>query len=434
MAESEIFSVEAEPTFTPFWRRLPKFFTYPLQVGSMMRMGGSAAVGGIVLFMLPMLGLLFIVLLFLAFLKYAFVVMERTANGRFDEPHGMGDEKGELSQVFRMIGLLVILGIFVGLLGGLLGQVGEGLGWVLINILPPAGIMIIATNHSLLSALNPARVIDYIRTIGSPYLALCFLLLSLTSSSAWMQHFLAKHMDSWMVVPLIFFVQFYFILIMYHMMGYVIYQYHDKLGLHAEVSFDKAEAQLSPNKPAADPIMAQLAALMAEGKEQEAASMLREELRTKWERNDLHDRYQKLLVALGRTEPALQHARDFIGKLVMEKRMFQALDLCEWGLKTEPAFELGNPDHVYELAQAAQVGNRHKLALDLMRGFDKRYPGHKHTAHVYLLSAKILAEKYNRYVEAGKILRALQAKFPDHALVAEAKQYQQTLAKLEAIG
>jgi hypothetical protein len=433
MAEQERFSVESDPSFTPFWRRLPMFFVYPMQAGSLLRMGGYAAVAGIGLFIHPLFGGIFILLLFLAILKYAFVVMERTANGRFDEPHGMGEEKGEIGQVLRMIGLLLVFGFVVGLLEAVLGKLGEGAGWLIINILPPAGIMIIASTHSFWQALNPARILFYIRTIGSPYLALCFLLLSLTSSSSWLEGFLATHMRSLMVVPVIFFVEFYFILIMYHMMGYVIYQYHEKLGLHADVSYERAEANLSPNKQPADPIMAQLSTLMAEGKEAEAASLLREELRTKWERNDLHDRYQKLLVALGRTDTALLHAREFIGKLVLEKRMFQALDLCEWGLKTDPAFEPGNPDHVHELAQAAQVGNRHKLALDLMRGFDKRHPGHKHTAHVYLLSARILAEKYNRYVEAGKILRALQAKFPDHALATEAKQYQQAIAKFETI-
>jgi hypothetical protein len=434
MAEKEIFSVATEPTFTPFWRRLPRFFFYPMQLGPMLRMGLGALVCAFGLFM-GVFGFLIALFIFLAFLKYSFVVLERTATGRFDEPNNMnGEEGGEISQVFRMIGFFIILGIVLGLLKSFLGTVGEDLNWVLVNILPPAGIMIIATSHSLARALNPAQIFFYIRTIGSPYLALCFLLLSLTESSLWLQMFLDKHVDSWVVVPLIIFVQLYFILIIYHMMGYVIYQYHDKLGLQAAVSFEKAEAQLSPNKPAPDPIMAQLGALMAEGKEQEAASMLREELRTKWERNDLHERYQKLLVALGKHDVALLHARDFIGKLVMEKRMFQALDLCEWGLKTDPAFQLGNPDHVHELAAAANVANRHKLALDLMRGFDKRYPGHKHTAPVYLLSAKILAEKYHKYVEAGKILRALQAKFPGHELATEAKKYQEAFAKLEAIG
>ena len=102
-------------------------------------------------------------------------------------------------------------------------------------------------------------------------------------------------------------------------------------------------------------MLAKLGALMAEGKEEEACGLLREELRTNWERNDLHERYQRLLQALGKRELALDHARDFIGKLVLEKKLMQALDLCEKYLKDDPAFQPKNADHVHELASAACV-------------------------------------------------------------------------------
>ncbi|HEY5994122.1 MAG TPA: hypothetical protein VIU46_05915 [Gallionellaceae bacterium] len=412
---------------------MPGFFLYPIQGGSLLRIAGYSVVGGIAM-MLPFSGLLS-KLVWLAFFKYAFVVMERTANGQFDEPSNLnGEEGGDSSQVYRQYGLYLIFGLVSVALVLMFGLKAGIILALLLSLGLPAGIMTIGVTHSLGQALNPFQTISFIKSIGTPYLVLCFFLVSMVGSMIWMQVFLFRHMNSWLVLPLVSFVQFYFWLIIYHMMGYAIYQYHEELGVHADVSFEQAEAKLSPNKPAPDPVMAELATLMASGREAEAASLLREELRTKWERNDLHERYQKLLVALGRTEPALNHAREFIGKLVTEKRMFQALDLCEWGLKTEPGFQPNNPDHVHELAAAAQVANRHKLALDLMRGFDKRYPGHKHIAHVYLLSAKILAEKYSMYTEAGKIVRALQAKFPQHALAGEARQYQEMLVKLSAIG
>jgi tetratricopeptide (TPR) repeat protein len=240
-------------------------------------------------------------------------------------------------------------------------------------------------------------------------------------------------MNSWLVLPLVTFVQFYFSLITYHMMGYAIYQYHDELGVIADVSFEKAEAQISPNK-AVDPFLTKLGALIAEGKEAEAISLLREELRTNWEKNDLHERYQRLLVASGKQELALSHARDFIGKLVAEKRLFLALDLCEQSLKADPEFQLHNSDHVHELATAARLAKRPKLALDLMRRFDKRYPGHKHIPLVYLLSAQILSEHYRMDKEAAQILRTLQSKFPDHALASEARQYMEVLTKFNAVG
>jgi len=432
MAEHNRFSVESSPTFTPFWHRLPSFFLYPLQTGSIMRIAGYSVFGGISMFIPSPFDQLLRFVLWIVFLKYAFVVMERTANGQFDEPNNLDNkDEGDAAQVMRQFGLFLIFGAAFGLLVAMFGKVGYGLGWLLMNIAPPAGIMIIAVSRSFWQALNPLQILFFIKTIGSPYLALCFLLLSLTGSGAWLQYFLFDHMDSWLVLPLLSFVEFYFALITYHMMGYAIYQYHEELGVHADVSFEKAEAQISPNK-VADPFLTKLGTLIAAGKDGEAVSLLREELRINWGNNDLHERYQRLLVAVGKQDSALQHAREFIAKLVTEKRLFQALDLCEQSLKADPEFQLQNPDHVHELATAASLAKRPKLALDLMRRFDKRYPEHAHIPPVYLLSAKILNEQYRMHKEAAQIMRTLQAKFPDHALASEARQYLEAITTLNA--
>jgi tetratricopeptide (TPR) repeat protein len=434
MTESDRFSAASGSTFTPFWRRLPSFFVYPMQMGSMLRITGYSLLGGFAMLLPGIFGELLHFILWIVFLKYAFVVMERTAIGRFDEPGGLQDkEEGDASQVMRQYGLFVILGLLLWGLAELFGEIGFYLGKLLIDIVVPAGIMIIAVSRSFGQALNPGQILFYIKTIGSPYLALCGFLFSLLESSEWLQGFLYENMDSWLALPLLNFVDFYFVLIIYHMMGYAIYQYHEALGVDAAVGFEEAEAKLSPGKKA-DPVLSKLSSLIANGQQDEAIELLRGELRTRWDNNDLHERYQKLLVASGKQTEALHHAREFIVKLVNEKRLFQALDLCEQCLKVDPEFQLQDSYQVQDLAVAARMGRRSKLALDLMRRFDRRYPDHPHIPAVYLLSAQILSEHYKMDKEALQILQALQAKFPDHALAKEARQYQEALIKVAAIG
>lgn len=434
MSEHDRFSAESGVTFTPFWRRLPNFFLYPMQTGSMMRIAGYSVIGGISMFIPDMFGGLLRLILWIVFLKYAFLVMERTANGQFDEPNGMhGEEEGDAAQVMRQFGLIAVVALLFALLASTFGRAGYGLGWLLMNVVPPAGIMIIAVTRSFWQALNPSQILFYIKTIGSPYLALCFVLLSLIGSGEWLQGFLYKHMDSWLVLPLSSFVEFYFTLIAYHMMGYAIYQYHEELGVHATVTFEEAEAKFSPGN-AADPALAKLNSLIANGQQEEAIELLREELRTRWDNNDLHARYQKLLFAADKQATALQHAREFINKLVTEKRLFQALDLCEQCLKIDPEFQQQDSNHVHELAKAAHIGKRQNLAIGLMRRFDKRYPGHPHIPSVYLLSAQILSDHFRMNKEAMQILHALQVKFPDHALANEARRHMEVINKLAAAG
>lgn len=78
------------------------------------------------------------------------------------------------------------------------------------------------------------------------------------------------------------------------------------------------------------------------------------------------------------------------------------------------------------------MSKRLKLALDLMRRFDRRYPEHPHIPSVYLLSAQILSEHYRMDKEAMQILHTIQVKFPDHALAGEARQYLEVLNKMAA--
>jgi tetratricopeptide (TPR) repeat protein len=427
------FSTDTKEGFTPFWHRLPRFFLYPLSVGALMRMAGYSLFGGLAMFIPPMFGALLSLILWIVFLKYAFVVMERTAGGQFDEPNDVDGQDGDAAQVIRQFVLFLVFGILFAALGYLLGIPGFVIGAILINVLPPAGIMIIAVTRSLLEALNPFRIYFFIRTIGTPYLALCFILISLTSSGAWLKGFMYSHIHSWLALPVLSFVEFYFALMTYHMMGYVIYQYHDELGLDAKVGFAEAEAKLSPNK-AADPVLVELTSLVSNGQEEKAIDLLERELRVRWEDNDLHERYQKLLVATGKLKLALHHGREFIVKLVNEKRMFQALDLCEECLNIDREFQLQDSYQVYDLAVVAEMSRRRDLALKLMRRFDSRYPEHPHIPAIYLLSAQILNEHFHMHEEAKQILHTLKTRFPEHTLAMEAGKYLEVVSKCAAIG
>lgn len=47
MAETPSFQPISPATFTPFWRRFPSFFIYPMQVGTLFRLSLYSATGGL---------------------------------------------------------------------------------------------------------------------------------------------------------------------------------------------------------------------------------------------------------------------------------------------------------------------------------------------------------------------------------------------------
>ena len=426
-------SLSDENTLTPFWRRLPRFFAYPLQLGAMLRIGGYTVAGLVVIFVMPLIGFLFVALLWIAFLKYAFVALEHTAQGHLDEPGANGSMLGEGSTLLVIKSFLLYLtfGFLIGLLAVGFGPGGLVAGTMLGSFLLPAAVMILALSGSLLEALNPLRMSALVQAMGSPYFGLCFFLMSLGEGAQWLQRFLWNHMEVWLALPLMTFVGLYFTLIIFHMMGYALYQYHEALGYRAKVSFQQAEAKQT-RRAESDPVVSRLNTLMAEGNPDAAQELLEESLRTRWQDNGLHERYHKLLLATDKKEPALRHGREFIHKLLNDKRPGRALDVYEKCRSLDPGFQPQDPAHLLELARIAQTSNRPQLAFDLLRDFRRLCPEHPEVPSALLLAARILSEQMQRDRDAVFLLRHLLEKFPEHEAAAEAQEYLGVLAKFGA--
>jgi TolA-binding protein len=291
--------------------------------------------------------------------------------------------------------------------------------------------MIITMKRSLLMALNPILIYGYIKVVGAPFIALGFVLLSLYESSQWFQHTALKF-HSWIKYPLLSFAEFYFALVAFNLMGYVVYQYHAALGEHASVSYEEAYAKIAPRE-VTDQTLRELSSLLANGQQDAAIELLYEKLFLKWDDNDLHERYHKLLIATGKNLRAINHARAFINKLVIEKRFFKAMDLFEECLMIDSEFKLQDSFQVYELASAANVAKRYQLALDLLNDFDKKYPSHQHTPQVYFLNALIVSEKFQRNVEALQLFHTLKSKYPNHPLALESDNHIAAISKTNLI-
>jgi tetratricopeptide (TPR) repeat protein len=311
-------------------------------------------------------------------------------------------------------------------------EVWIGLGNALIALIAPASIMILAEFKSLMQAINPLQVIRYMVRIGYPYLALCFTLFFFTESAERLQGFFHEYVFSLLAHLLTSGANFYFAIVIFNMIGYVMFQYHEQLGIEVKMTHQEAEARHSPNtKP--DPVTEKLNAMMASGNTVEALKFMRYQLRMRWEDNDLQWRYQRLLQATGKQQDASDHAREFITKLVNEKHYAQALNLYEHWFKADPEFRLQESDQVHDLASAAKASHRTELALSLLEDFEQHYPEHPHIQANYLLTAKILTESCRKDREALELLNRMVEKFPDHELTAEARQYMEVINKLAAI-
>ena len=418
------------PLLPPFWTCISRFFSWPLQMGPMVYIGCLALAAGVVAW-LPGVGRLLFLVIWLMFFRYAMTVLVLTARGNFNPDQAqMQVESGDhrpLKQVL-FIFITIVVGVFIAL------RISPKLAllYALVATLSlPAAIIVIAIEDSLLQALNPLRLFSVMVSIGLPYLLLALFLLLLQGGDAAVLRIIGPRIPDFIKFPLVMFASMYFLLVMYNMMGYVVYQYHEALGYGVDKTFEEhhEEKTADPNMSAVDRVVAQK---VAEGDVQGAITAHRDDMR--YEQNDLvkNQKLHKLYLMLGETDKTLPHAQHLIGLLVAEGRADVAYELLVKMKGLSADFTVAEPATVLPLAEIAKRRNNAALALELLNAFTKQHPKHADVPAVYLLAAKVIAEHKRDDTQAMRILKALMANFPDSVSAAEAKTYLSVLERTRA--
>ena len=421
----------------PFWQQLPRVFTYPAHGDALIKIAVFAIAAGVVK-TFAMFGSIFALLMWFAvwlgFLKYCFGILERTARGHLNPAEiyineGTGSDRRPLKQ----LAIIVVFMLLAGVTGALWGELAVQVALVVAALTIPASIMVLAMEESLRAALNPARLIGTVAGIGLPYLALCAFLFLLMQSSAYLAVGLDLVLPSWASAVLADMVTMYFMVSMYYLMGYALYQNHAALGIDVQVDTAMAARAVS-RKPAEQNLLGpETQGLIAEGKLEEAAARIEERLRREWENNKLHDQYHKLLLLSGQPKPLAKHVNEYVAKLVREKKAARAVEVYEAGKAKVPDLTLHDPELHLPLARHASELRRDATAFELLKGFDKRFPGNADIPGVYMLAATILLERQNQYAMAQKIFQGVVQKFPQHPLAAEAARLAEVAGKMAAL-
>jgi len=428
MADPVVLSDEAD--ILPFWQRLPLFFRYPLHIEPLLYMlvlALATLLGFLVPLPMPLDHLVVHFGVWLAFIRYAYKTLDQTAQGLLTpDQHQLHEDKERANLPYKQFAIFMVVAFVLGFAARAGGLVfGAVLIFSVLSL--PASIMILAITRSFRAGLNPLAAVGMMRTIGMPYLGLCAFLFLLSASEQALQMILMPRLPGWMLLPAMNFVTMYFTLIMFNLMGYVVYQFHHLLGVQV------SSAAASNGKPAdesSDPI----GRLIADGQIAEALNLAYEAQRTAPDEIAPNSRYHKLLALAGQGDRLLAHSKRYLTLLLQKNRGAEALDLFRAMQQRDAAYAPEQPGQLLRLAEAARHRREYAVALDLIRGFDKRFPNHADIPAVYLFGARVLCENLHNDASARQILKALLKRYPDHPAGAEAKQLLAVLDKLSGAG
>jgi len=429
-------SLGIENSIKPFWERIPAFFIYPVRSDAL-----------IYITLLSLLNLLFVVNVVIgigvllatsyALLLYAYKCLNHIARGHMEAPGLMVDYKVlNSSLVFKQSMVYILVGLalaFAARLFGLPGLIVTG-AFFLLGI--PASTTLLAINGSLLDAVNPVSIFRTMATIGRPYFILYLFLLFMLGGYEMLQDTALEYMPASLIMPAVFFLQAYFTIAMYAMMGYVIYQYHEPLG------FDEVrKVEESPRNPvpglSTDPLLNEIYILNIEGKQDAAIKRLQKAVK----RDPKPEYYAKLHRLLQSTENNAELCRNseaYLKRLLEHeatprfKRLNEAVGIYADCVRADPAFGYQNPQVVFELAEAAFQSRQFDDCLTILNGYHKRFPQSELLPEAYLMVAKVMVEHKQDDAQAKQILEALLKRYPDHAVIPQVREYHQLVSSIIA--
>lgn len=427
---AEVSSLGTSHIITPFWKRLHKYFLYPMKISVI---GYMIFMTLILLFstLVPYFGWLLQLLIMLGFMKYAYVVLGETALGHFTAPSldwRISTEGMEMP--LKQYAIFILVGVVIY-------QVGDNILSLIILLVTyfalPATAMIIATENSFFKAINPLVWGATIARIGVSYLVLYGFLILLSGSSYVIVSLFEGVLSGYVLGPLFVFITMYYTLVMFNMIGYVIYQYHEQLGFSVDVDYEETkEGSRKQIEAEQDPIIAQLNRLIIDGKTQEGLTYIESAIKSEPENLEYLDRYYKLLKLDGDPQRILKAGEKFIPMLVKLGRLSVALDLYRDCIHLDKQFTLKDPEAIATLARNAKLLHQPKLVVNLLNGFAKRFPKRADIPELYLLVAKSLCEELKQDAKAKQVLDNLIKMYPAHPAMAEIKQYHQVVSGLIA--
>lgn len=417
-------TVRPAATIEPFWTRLRAITLYPMSLSALTAIGIYAALRWVATFLPTLAGLILTAIALAALYRYASDVLVSTAKGRMKAPEGWASADDGLGWV--QIRLQVLLFLLIVACVTIFGPAGL-IGVVVIGFAAPGATMSVATDGDLWHALNPATWLAIMGRIGWPYFLVAILCGVITLSQGNAQALLLPFLPESVARFAEFMIAHYATIVTFHLMGYLIYQYHEELGweIDTEVKLKRADDIDQDVLDAAE-------AFAAEGKLDAAEAHLREHLNAKGGTPAVHERYRKLLALRGDNAVLLKHGREWLNALLAQNNDRKALDLARECLAIDKSFQPTAAEFTNRLAQRAADLGMTQLALDLLSGFHRAFPKHPDTPKNYLLAAKLMAEKMNAEAKAMALLKQVQQAFPNHPLLPEIESYLKFLEALAA--
>jgi len=409
----------------PFWNRLPKFFVYPLTLQPL----GLILVLSIVGFIFRGPGFISMavkIAIWGIMLKYSYAALKATARGDLVPPKI--DSKtisDDFHQVFKQLGIFIAIFfgfIFIQQFAGIFFAVL----FLIVAILSvPAMIIIFVTTESLMHAINPAIFIQLALRIGWGYLLMYFFLVLLLFAPAALAQFAFKILPPELTLFLFSLGKNYYTIISYHLMGYVILQYHQNIGykIDAEDFRDSPDSGKDVKEEKGSELLSKINFMFKEGRHDEALVLIQEEEKKNGINDpDISESYFKLLAMKNQINEMLVHGKRHLEIMVQKNEKQKACEVYKQCIAKDPRFVPDAPV-LFKLGGWLNEFGKPREAIGTYNQLIKKFPDAPLVPKTLFRAAQIYNDRLMNPAKAETILNAIIKNYPDHEFIPSIQNY-----------
>ncbi|MCG8471491.1 MAG: tetratricopeptide repeat protein, partial [Desulfobacterales bacterium] len=290
------------------------------------------------------------------------------------------------------------------------------------------------SSNRVLHAINPVAFVRLALSMGKGYLGMFALLTILWGAPALVMKYLAPIMGFRTLQFSTFMISGYYMLVSYHLMGYVTLQYHRKIGYEIDVENFTGETPPPVQSPPSEhqeqksPHLQRITFLLKEGKMNEALKTL-DRIRIEGaglHHMDLAHKYFELLKMMKKDQEMCEFGREYIESLVKEKNKEKTLEVWTCCIQKEPGF-LPSIQALYAIGMWVSDKESPEKGIAIFQRAIKAYPNDPMVPQFWFRSARILNDRLYRREKAMKLLEGIIKKYPDDKIRPQVENYLSTL-------
>jgi len=414
------------------WLQMPRFFAYPFALNGILFLILLAVLSMATARLFSTSGVWVLVPIFIIgslVIRHGLRVIEFCSQGR-SQPPGIVELFDGNPTTFKMLGLMFAYGIAVASLGHL-GWLGLAL-IVVASALLPANVMLLAIHGSLRDALNPILAIELAARTGWSYFGL-LLVLGMTAQGPEQAiallpettlDYLSSHSPE-VLMTLLVVSTAYFNMVMGAMMGYLLFQHHQALGIEAD------DGNMAGPADARALDLARAVILVRESRYPDALRQMGGMLHDY--PNDLQvlEYHHKLLCEVGGDpDRVVQHTERYLAALQAARRTSRMIPAVEAARRVVPDYRPKIIALRRALAEEYFRLRQFNPAIALLNMLHKEAPTSDELPAAYYLLARIYSEGVRDDGKAVMILDFVLQHFPGHALAAEITNYRKVILSL----